>query len=199
MALLSSPQQPSVHPSSCLAPRRSLQQGGVAVPHEGSSENLGRRRQQGSRGHSASRFSGGVGQNRAPVPTDSKSTHSRTSHAHFCFEIATTQGARLGPQKAAGVAKDLRSNTALVRNSQLRFHRLVGLPAYPRIDTPTPGTRKHDGGGPKMLNPHVDVFPHSDASYPPQCKGGPPCQRKVMRFIVGWCRTADESWADTMR
>ena len=70
------------------------------------------------------------------------------------------------------------------------FHRLAGLPAYPHVDTPTAGTRKHDGGVPKMLNPHVDaqtidvwkhtqastqmlsrredaercVFPHSDAS-----------------------------------
>ena len=70
------------------------------------------------------------------------------------------------------------------------FHRLVGLPAYPHANTPTAGTRKHDGGVPKALNPHVDaqiidvwkytrtitqmlsrrvdaercVFPHSDAS-----------------------------------
>ena len=37
------------------------------------------------------------------------------------------------------------------------FHRLVGLPAYPHVDTPTAGTKKHDGGVPKALNPHVDA------------------------------------------
>ena len=43
-------------------------------------------------------------------------------------------------------------------SARLRFHRLVGLPAYPQVDTPTPGTRKLDRGGvPKMLNPHVDA------------------------------------------
>ena len=75
-------------------------------------------------------------------------------------------------------------------SERLRFHRLVGLPAYPHVDTPTAGTRKHDRGVPKVLNPHVDaqtidvwkhtrtiiqmlsrrvgaercVFPHGDAS-----------------------------------
>ena len=37
------------------------------------------------------------------------------------------------------------------------FHRLVGFPAYPHANTPTAGTRKHDGGVPKALNPHVDA------------------------------------------
>ena len=37
------------------------------------------------------------------------------------------------------------------------FHRLAGLPAYPHVDTPTAGTRKPDGGVPKVLNPHVDA------------------------------------------
>ena len=32
-------------------------------------------------------------------------------------------------------------------------HRLVGLSAFPHVDTPTAGTRKHDRGIPKMLNP----------------------------------------------
>ena len=29
-------------------------------------------------------------------------------------------------------------------SERLRFHRLVGLPAYPHVDTRTAGTRKHD-------------------------------------------------------
>ena len=40
---------------------------------------------------------------------------------------------------------------------RLRFHRSVGLPAYPHVDTPTAGTRRHDRGVRKMLNPHVDA------------------------------------------
>ena len=42
-------------------------------------------------------------------------------------------------------------------SERLRFHRLVGLLAYPHVDTPTAGTRKHGRGVPKMLNPHVDA------------------------------------------
>ena len=89
-----------------------------------------------------------------------------------------------------GPEVDARTWVRMSSSGRLRFHKLVGLPAYPHVDTPTAGTSKHDRGVPKMLNPHVDaqttdvwkhtrtitqmlsrklkaercVFPHSDAS-----------------------------------